>query len=137
MIFQKPLFKEVFLTLILVAILHKIALVLFLYWTVDWFDILMHGLGGLSLGFLFLFIFYTSGFSNLDQSHFFYVFFITIGSVLIVGLIWELWEVFVGLTDVLKDQLDTISDIVMDMVGATLSFLYFKLKILKSNNNVE
>lgn len=136
MIFRKPLFKEAIFSLILLAILHKMAIVLFLYWTTDWFDILMHGLGGWTLGLLFLFFFYTSGFFKLDSSHPFYVFVITVGSVLIVGLFWELWEIFVGLTDVLKDRLDTVADIVMDIIGAILSLFYYKLKISKPNNDV-
>lgn len=133
---KKLLLKELILSLILLAILHKIALDLFLYWTTDWFDILMHGLGGWAIGLLSLFIFYTSGFFNTDSSHFFYVFVITIGIVLIVGLVWELWEVFIGLTDVLTDRIDTIVDLFMDLLGGILSFFYFKLRVLKPKNNV-
>lgn len=126
---KKPLIWEILALSVVVAVLHKIALVLFLYWTVSWFDILMHFLGGLLIGLISIFIFFILRFVSIPKNHILNVFIITVGSVLIVGLVWELWEVFVGLTNVLKDQVDTAIDIVMDLIGASAAFLYAKKKI--------
>ena len=128
MIWKKPFLKELIFLSILVAVLHQIALVLFLYWIVDWFDILMHFLGGLTIGIAAIYFFYYSGIFKLHTDKLFYVFFVTLGSVLVVGLSWELWEIFVGFTDVLNDQVDTITDIFFDIIGGFTAFLYFKSK---------
>lgn len=46
--------------------------------------------------------------------------------VLIIGLGWELWELFFGLTNILEDKLDTVIDLVMDFIGGYFAFLYGK-----------
>ena len=88
----------------------------------------MHFLGGLIIGLISIFIFYTSGLVNLKKENTLIVFITTIGFVLIVGMGWELWEIFVGFTSILKDQTDTIIDLIMDTVGALASIFYFKNK---------
>jgi len=125
---QKPLLKEIAVLSIIIAVFHYLCLVLFLYWTVWWSDIVMHFLGGLIIGLISIFIFYTSGLINLKKENTLIVFITTIGFVLIVGMSWELWEIFAGLTSILKDQTDTIIDLIMDIVGALASIFYFKNK---------
>jgi hypothetical protein len=136
MILKKPLIVEIFLSALLVAFLHKVALSLFLYWTTSWFDILMHFLGGLVIGLIAAFVFFIypsgrlgSGFVSIPKDHKGSAFLIVIGSVLVVALTWELWELFVGFTDVLDDQADTILDVIMGLIGGTTAFLYAKSKI--------
>ena len=126
---KKPLFIEFFLILILVAVLHYAATIFFLYWAVAWFDILMHFLGGLLIGLMTLYIFFTSGYVKYPNGHWVVVLSVTLGAVLIVGLAWELWELFAGLSDVLKDRADTILDLIMDMIGGSVAFLYGKNKL--------
>jgi hypothetical protein len=50
----------------------------------------------------------------------------TLLGVLVVGLVWELWELFVGFSLVNKDLPDTVLDITMDMVGALLAIGYVR-----------
>ena len=126
MIFKKPLLIEIFALAIIVAFFHYLALTFYLYWTVEWFDILMHFLGGALVALLSMFIFYTSGYLNFPKEHFLSVFAMILGSVLLVGLVWELWELFVGFTDVLVDQGDTILDLIMDIIGGIVAFSYGK-----------
>lgn len=137
MILKKPLLIEIFIASAAVAVLHKIALTLFLYWTTPWFDILMHFLGGFTIGLIAGFAFFISGFVKIPRDHLLNAFIIIIGTVLIVGLVWELWEVFVGFTDVLNDEVDTIMDVVMDLIGASVAFLYIKKKLWINNETQE
>jgi len=131
---KKPLLKEIFILATVVALLHVAALELYLYWTVDWFDIVMHFLGGALIGLLAIFAFYISGYINFPKDHKGSVFAITLSAVLVVGLGWELWELFLGWTDVLADRGDTILDLIMDTIGGVVAFLYAKRFVWLSNN---
>lgn len=137
MILNRPLVKEIVVLSIVVAVLYLLGLKFFLFWTTDWFDILMHFLGGLLIGLIGLFIFYTSSLVPIPKNHTLTIKLLTLGFVLAVGLAWELWEVFVGFTNVLEDQVDTIVDLIMDMVGALFALLYINSKNSNSNENVE
>lgn len=53
--------------------------------------------------------------------------------VLIVGLGWELWELFLGFTNVVQDRTDTIIDIAMDFIGGYFAFLYAKKYLWKQD----
>ena len=47
---------------------------------------------------------------------------------MVVGLGWELWEIFVGFTNTLNDLGDTIIDIIMDFLGSVFA-IYYSRKI--------
>ena len=53
--------------------------------------------------------------------------------VLIIGLGWELWELFVGFTDIISDRFDTLIDLVMDFIGGYFAYLYIDKKLWKKN----
>jgi len=129
MFFQKPFFKEFFCLSVLIAVLHYAALHLFLYWTVGWFDILMHFLGGFLVAIFTIFILYSYGNFEELKKHKIFLFSLIIGATLVVGLTWELWEIFVGFTNTLKDLNDTIIDVIMDTIGG-LSAIYYSRKTL-------
>lgn len=133
MIFKKPLLIEILILAIIVAFLHYLALTFYLYWTIEWFDILMHFLGGMIVAFIAIFIYYTSGYIDFPKSHLISIFAMTLGSVLLVGLVWELWELFAGFSDVLKDQTDTFLDLIMDIIGGIVAFFYSKRFIWQKN----
>ena len=133
MIFKKPLLIELLILAVIVAFLHYLALTFYLYWTIEWFDIMMHFLGGAVIAILSMFLFYTSGYMDFPKEHIGSVFAMTLGSVLLIGLVWELWELFVGFSDVLEDQADTFLDLIMDTVGGIVAFTYGKKKIWQKN----
>lgn len=125
---NKIVLKEIFASAILVAILHQIALSFYFYWTTDWYDIMMHFLGGVVIAFS-AFTFFISIFgkrkNGADFGHDFWLnFCFTVGGVFIIGLGWELWELYVGFSDPQIDQLDSILDIIMDLIGAIFAFTY-------------
>lgn len=126
MIYKRPLFWEIFSLSIITSFLHYSALVLSLYYTVSWFDIMMHFIGGALIGLIFILIFYIYEWKPFQKNNKATVFIVTLGGVLIVGLAWELWELFVGFTDITTDLPDTLLDIIMDLLGGSMAFLYAK-----------
>ncbi len=129
----KKQFLDLLLTSsIIVFILHYIALVYDLYWVIEWYDIPMHFLGGFTMGILATFIFFTSGylpeFYKLRHNKF-VVFVIIIMFTSVIGLGWELWELFVGFSDVVLDRIDTIKDLIMNTFGAIFAYFFLINKI--------
>lgn len=129
LIYEKKLFLEIFILSIVIAVIHFFASKYSLYWTIDWLDILMHFLGGFLIGLIAVFIFFISGYIHYPKEHTLVVISSIFGTVLIVGLTWELWEVFVGFTDVINDLGDTIFDMIMDMIGAMAAYYYSRNKL--------
>jgi hypothetical protein len=122
MFYRKPFFKEFFTLSLVIATLHYVSLELYLYWTISWFDILMHFLGGFLVAIFTIFILYSySDFENLKK-HKIFLFSLIIGAT------------FVGFTNTFRDLNDTIMDIVMDTVGA-ISAIYYSKKILWEKKN--
>lgn len=132
MFFTKPLFKDFFITAIVIAVVHYLALNFYLYWTIGWLDILVHFLGGFLIG-LFV-IFFAVSYSKLENlgKYKIIIFSLVIGITLAVGLLWELWEVFVGFTDTLTDLGDTILDLIMDTAGSVVAIYYSKKHLEQS-----
>jgi len=128
---NRILLFEIFFIGIVVAVFHKIALSLELYWTVFWFDILMHFLGGALIALIALFFIYDKHFFNFEVKNKFIIFSIAVTSTLIVGLSWELWELYVGFTDIHLDKFDTILDLIMDFLGSLAVYFYSKDKICR------
>ena len=132
---KQKLFIEQFIILIIIAILHHLALQFYLYWTLEWFDILMHFLGGMWVALIIMWFFFFSGFvyKNVTSVRKIKIFLIAIASVLVVGVLWEVWEVWADL--VFMDEtgyfLDTSLDLVMDTLGGITAFIYAK-KYLKN-----
>lgn len=121
--------KEIFAVAISVLILHILALKFFLYWSTSWYDIGMHFLGGFLIGLLI--ISFIKRIHHGDEILNTKLLFISvISGVLVVALGWELWEIFVGFTNVLKDQADTVLDIIMGLTGGVVSGFYYYFKYL-------
>ncbi|HEY4473712.1 MAG TPA: hypothetical protein VI957_00950 [Candidatus Paceibacterota bacterium] len=96
-------------------------LYLYLYWTFWWFDILMHGLGGALIGALALWFFVFEFRGRLDR-----LLLLSLGSVLVVGILWEIFEKVIGwqVDRSLADYvLDTAGDLTMDIIGAFAAYL--------------
>ena len=111
---------------IILGALHFIADAFYLYWTLWWFDNVMHFLGGLSLGFLSLYIFYESDFF-LGKIPFSRAVIISLVFVMIFGGAWEVFEYVNGLTQSTeKYSLDVVHDLFSDVLGAILAPLIAK-----------
>jgi len=107
----------------IVTVLHFLAMRFYLYWTFSWFDILMHGLGGLVIGLLAGALVIRFFPMVLEYAVLFFI--LVLGTTLLVGFLWEVFEFILDLT--VKMQLyqpsvpDTMVDIVMDMIGGCIA----------------
>ncbi len=105
--------------LIALILLHVTAVYFYLYWTVWWFDIVMHVLGGLVAGLI-------AGemlpFSRESRGGLLAVQLVT---VLLIGIAWELYEYGTGMTFAGPGQyvLDTTLDLFSDVVGGMVAYL--------------
>jgi hypothetical protein len=118
---KSTLFRAMFWVLFIVGAMNAIAYKLYLFWTVIWFDMVMHFLGGL---FVALFFFWAL---SLFKSQLSYTEKLILGVVftLLVGLVWEYFELIIGVTDLMSVEYwgDTGMDIMMDTLGATLGVM--------------
>ncbi|OHA88581.1 MAG: hypothetical protein A3C70_01170 [Candidatus Zambryskibacteria bacterium RIFCSPHIGHO2_02_FULL_43_14] len=119
-----------FIFVALLGVLNFAALSLYLYWTIWWFDNVMHFLGGFSLGFFSLYIFYGSGLFG-DKVSFSKAILISFVFVMILGGIWEVFEYINGLIlSTEKYSLDVAHDLLADALGA-ISALWTARQFLK------
>ncbi|PIR85183.1 hypothetical protein COU15_02115 [Candidatus Kaiserbacteria bacterium CG10_big_fil_rev_8_21_14_0_10_45_20] len=95
-----------------------------LYFTVEWFDMMMHFLGGFlvgsSIGWLLRFE-VPIGLRSLLPT-----FWIIIIGVLSVALAWEAFELVAGIAPSIGYQKDTIEDIMLGLIGAVVAYGIFK-----------
>jgi hypothetical protein len=101
----------------LMAVIHMIALELYLYWHFHWFDVFMHFFGGavVALGF------FTLGDLTRAPRRF-----ITLLSVLFgvfgVALLWEVFELYAGIPIEADFVLDTVSDLLVGLCGGLVGY---------------
>ena len=111
-----------FAVLICLFILHIAGSFLYLYWTLDWFDSLVHFIGGVSVGFFALWTFWDSGLWKKERPKQFSALITTVLVVIIVGAAWEIFEYVNGLTQSTEGyKLDTIHDMIADTLGAIVA----------------
>jgi VanZ family protein len=98
----------------LVLYLHVIGLEYFLYFHYWWYDILLHFLGGVALGFFVLI--FTKSWKK------------TIIGMLILAAGWEVFEYFLNIAVGLGENypLDTVVDFIMDTLGAFVAIFISK-----------
>lgn len=103
----------------LLAVLHIIALELFLYWRYVWFDLPMHMLGGAVVA-LGIFTLYDLRL-RIPRS------FLTprkvLACVFLVACMWEVFEVLIGIPIDETYVLDTTFDLVMGLFGGYMGFI--------------
>ncbi len=123
----KILFKRLAYLIAFIFIANFIANKFHWYYTIWWFDMLMHFTGGVWLGLVLIWFLNKRG-SSL------YLDFALIGKViawvLLIGLLWEVFE-FYFINYVAGngfDKLDTLSDLLFDLSGGFLVALYFSHK---------
>ena len=106
--------------LILCAIFDFLGIWLRLYWQFFWFDTIPHFLGGATVGAA------VSSFWLLKDRTKKSTILMAIVGALFVGIIWELFELYFGITslsDGIRYVTDTTSDVIMDISGAIFSGL--------------
>lgn len=126
MLLHRRILLRALVLMLVVAGLHFLALTFYFYWQLWWFDILMHFLGGVVVGLGALWA--LLGFS-VRQGFIptpFQMFLAVIAAGLIVGLSWEIYELYFRLFDAHYYAADTSLDVVMDLTGATVAYFYVR-----------
>ncbi len=127
----------IFILIVIIAFLNYIALENFLYWRFWWFDILMHFLGGFWVSLTALWLFYFSSFVKNYRKNLIDIFIISLTSVLVVGIGWEVFEFVIETSFSNNYVADTILDLIMDVVGSlVITFLLLKTKFLDLRKGV-
>lgn len=99
------------------AVIHVIAIKLYLYWQILWLDIPMHFLGGIvvALGL------YTLRDLQIFPNKFLKLLPVML-LVLCVAIAWEVYELMTGITTLADLYGDTIADIIMGLSGGLVGF---------------
>ena len=127
---RKKLLKSLVCLMFLIFIANSLALKFYWYFSIWWFDMFMHFLGGLWEGLFFIWFFSIINFPFLKLSLEvvdFRLIYKTILFVLLIGIFWEFFEFFAN-NYIGHDPfsiLDTVSDVFFDLVGGAFSILYF------------
>ena len=103
----------------ILATVHIISLELFLYWRFLWLDIPMHALGGAVVA-LGAFAFSELGFPFLKR----YLHLVPVLALVVVAaLVWEVYELGIGIPIEDDFEIDTITDLVMGLVGGLIGYI--------------
>ena len=102
--------------------LHLFAFSFYLYWTVFWYDFLMHFLGGLTFGVLAVWFFKI----EIRSSR---ALFLVLFWVLVPSLVWEVFEYLNDISVTTENYtIDTTIDFVMDTLGALAAYWWATLR---------
>jgi hypothetical protein len=123
----KKLFKQLAYIIIFIFMANFLANKLHWYYSIWWFDIVMHFFGGFWLGLVFAWVILKKDMSLAITPRVL----LRVGLwVLIVGLSWEFFEFYFinHLAQNPFDLVDTISDLFCDISGGYVAFLYISKK---------
>mgnify|MGYP001572982539 CR=1 FL=1 len=123
------------LLLALVSALNWLANAQDYYYTTNWYDFMMHFLGGLSISFLILWLLNLSIFNRFRYlSRALCLIFL----VLIIGVFWEYFELYFGLTHMsdVGYAWDTAHDIIMDILGAVVAVWVSKISFSAKTKDI-
>lgn len=127
---RRKIFKKAAAFIFIIFAVNFIGSFFHWYTSIWFFDMIMHYLGGLWLGFMYVWLLYPEKF-NVKE------FIIVISGILFIGVAWEVFEVVVNNNTLQSDldYADIFSDIFFDLAGGVTAFVYFAKKALKSYNN--
>jgi len=131
---HSPLFKSFFVTLLLVGFWNAVAFYFHLFTAINNFDMTFHFLGGffVVISVLTILTNYKTDFSYGQ------LLFYGIASAFIIGILWECFELYFGITywgtgfwPSMAYIADNGMDVTMDVTGGLFAvwYSYFKLKI--------
>ncbi len=116
----------------LIAFLHFIAIEFYFYWSLWWYDIVVHFLGGLFIGLGALWIVFFSGFFSYFQYSKKRALCVALLSIFVVGIAWEVFELWAGVPFTKNYIADTITDIIIDILGALVGYTCVITFLLKN-----
>lgn len=105
----------------ILAVVHNIAMQLFLYWHIWWFDIAVHTLGGVVVALGFFALRDLRMFPNKFLS-FVPVMLLVLG----VAVMWEVFEVVAGIPNAGEYVTDTAIDVTVGLLGGMVGYFVGK-----------
>ena len=120
---RKTLGTRLVILIVAIFALNFLANKLYWYSSIWWFDMPMHALGGFWLSLVALYLLSPGGLTEFSTKHIF----IIIVWVLVIGVGWELFEIFFNnyLAHAPFNTLDTLSDIFFDLTGGMIGLVYY------------
>lgn len=118
------LFKTASILLFILAVLFFASVKFYLDWFYWWYDMVLHFLGGVVVG-MFSLVFLKE-FFGLDHWTNKKIIVLTFLITLLIGLLWEIFELVVGTTSFADGRIyftDTVSDLILDVVGGLFGVL--------------
>lgn len=131
MIIRTSLFKQTFTLLFLIALAHYLASALYIYWSVWWFDMVLHFSSGFCVGMAAVLVFQFYLYKNISIKKS-----VTVGLIFafVIGISWEIFELYFDIaffSDGMIYIADTLSDLILDVCGGFLGSLYAHYLISK------
>ena len=124
---KKKLLLISIITIILIGIFHFLALKYSWYWSFRWIDIPMHIIGGFWVSITVLWVSLKIGHIESINGYKKKALLVILGSVLIVAIFWELFELIFKITSLhdIGYWKDSLCDILNTFIGGVVGFLYF------------
>lgn len=116
---KHPIFILAVFKLALLATVHQLALLGYWYWQYPWLDTSVHFLAGITIG-LFVTWFVLAHRTHISPTVSLYL---TLAVTLAVGVMWEFFEVWVGIPRESNFVFDTKMDIIADIFGGLVANL--------------
>lgn len=112
-----------FVLAIIFGSMHAMAQVFYFYWTLWWFDYLMHFLAGVFIGLITLWVAYRWSIFGGARPGLLRASLIVFLPVVLIGVAWEVFEYFFGLTEATEEvyALDVAHDLLADLVGGIVA----------------
>lgn len=116
--------------LFVALVLHIIATIYHLYWSIYEFDSVVHFFAGIGVSLFFIWFYFFSGYFNPENRSLGKFLLIAILGVMMVSVLWETYEIIFKQTMVQKTDYpyDTMMDLIMDFLGAIVGGFYAHLK---------
>jgi hypothetical protein len=129
---KNKLLRISFGLVVLTGFLHLLGTFYDFYWDSFWFDALMHFLGGLAMGMIFLWLWYSSGLFEKSLPTKREAMIATVAFAMLVGIGWEVFEYVYGIANPVGGNypVDTFHDLLFDFVGGTVAGLVGQIKSL-------
>jgi len=117
----------IFAVLSFVAVLEYYATLNFWYWRFWWFDMIMHTLGGLSVGLTALWIIFLRQSKHSKEMRVLSVVLIALAAISAVGVGWEVFEIIAHRIFNLQigGGWNTVSDLFFDLIGSSVAVIIF------------
>lgn len=133
---RKKLAKILISLILFLLLIQILATKFFWYYSMWYFDMPMHFLGGLWSG---LFLIWLLSYKDLSNEPKVKLIFKILFGVLLIGIGWEVFEFsannFFARDLFVANPLDSISDIFFDLSGGVVAILYYLKKIMPARVN--